>query len=137
MNKLCGVLMIWAFSLISYYSLAKEINSQEVVRSADKVENKPVYLVAQLTVPDPQKYRTEYAGHAVKQLEKIGAEVIAADTSPTVLEGKLAHPWSVIIKFPSESIALRWYESAEYKELQSTRINKLNAPGNLVLVPGL
>jgi uncharacterized protein (DUF1330 family) len=69
-------------------------------------------------------------------LQDIGAKVLAASSESQVLEGKWEYKSTVIIEFPSMSVAKKWYSSEEYKPLRDIRINELTEGGNLVLVPG-
>ena len=98
----------------------------------------PVYLVAQLTIPiqNVENYTKQYAIPVVQQLQDIGAKILAGSSEPQVLEGKWEHKSTVIIEFPSMSVAKKWYSSEEYKPYRDIRINKLTEGGNAVFVPG-
>ena len=96
----------------------------------------PVYLIVNHTVSDVESYTKRYAIPVVQQLQAIGAKLLAVSSEPQFLEGKWEHKSTVIIEFPSMSVAERWYSSEEYKPLKDLRINELTEGGNLVLVPG-
>ena len=118
--------------------LAGDMQTQH--KEIDLTENtsrlKPVYLVVQLNIPDVESYTKQYAIPVVQQLQDIGAKLLAASPDPQVLEGKWQHKSTVIIEFPSMSVAKKWYSSEQYKPYKDIRINKLTEGGNLVLVPG-
>ena len=97
---------------------------------------KSVYLIVQLTIPNAESYTKGYAIPVVQQLQAIGAKLLAVSPDPQILEGKWEHKSTVIIKFPSMSVAKKWYSSEEYKPYKDIRVNKLTQGGNLVLVPG-
>ncbi len=94
----------------------------------------PVYLVAQFSISDIESYTRQYAKPVVQQLQDIGARLLAGSPEPQVLEGKWVHKSTVIIEFPSMSVAKKWYSSVEYKPYRDIRINKLTEGGNMVLV---
>ena len=60
--------------------------------------DKPVYLVAQLMVRDLDDFMQRYAIDVVGQLQKVGAEVLAAGT-PEHLEGNSNANRAVVIRF--------------------------------------
>ncbi|MBL4773917.1 MAG: DUF1330 domain-containing protein [Alcanivoracaceae bacterium] len=101
-----------------------------------KSQLNPVYLIVQHTVLDVESYTKLYAIHVGQQLQDIGAKILAVSSEPQVLEGKWEHKSTVIIRFPSMSVAKKFYSSEEYKPYRDIRINKLTEGGNLVLVPG-
>ena len=52
-----------------------------------------------------------------------------------IKEGKWDFSRNVIIEFPSYEIALKWYNSDEYKPIKQMRLD--NAEGNLIIVKGI
>ena len=60
--------------------------------------------------------------------------VMAVDEAPVILEGKWPYSRTVLIRFPNEEEAKRWYESGEYQELVKHRHQASDA--NIVLVAG-
>lgn len=115
---------------------SKQMQNKEVNLAEPTSRSKPVYLIVQHTILDTKSYTQDYAIPVVKQLQDIGAKVLAVSSEPQVLEGKWEPKSTVIIKFPSMSIAKKWYSSVDYKPLKELRINKLTEEGKLVLVPG-
>jgi len=96
----------------------------------------PAYMVVQLTVKNREEYLRRYAKSVVAMLEKIGAQVVAVSPAPKVLEGSWGGNWTVVIRFPSMSVAEAWYNSPEYQPLKELRINELTEGGSAVFVEG-
>jgi uncharacterized protein (DUF1330 family) len=61
-------------------------------------------------------------------------EVVAVDDSPAVLEGTWPYTRTVVIRFPSQAEAMRWYESAEYQQLAKHRHKASRA--DIIIVKG-
>lgn len=97
----------------------------------------PGYLIATLRVKDLEQYMQRYGLPAIAQLNEIGAEVQVASGSPDVLEGDWDCNWTVVIRFPSKSVATEFYNSAGYTPLRMLRINELTDGGSVVIVEGL
>jgi uncharacterized protein (DUF1330 family) len=93
----------------------------------------PAYLLAQFHVPDIEAYRREYGRKVVQQLAAVGAKLLVASPSPTVLEGNWVSTWTALIQFPDRASALRWYQSAEYAPLKKLRIEELMTGGTLAV----
>ena len=118
-------------------SMEKGLSSSADINSVETTNRKkPVYLIVQLTVPDTEAYTTRYAIPVVQQLRDVGAKLLAASPEPLVLEGKWDHKWTVIIEFPSMSVAKNWYSSEKYKPFRDIRVNEVTEGGNMVFVSG-
>ena len=78
------------------------------------------YFVAQIKIHDWDEYE-KYLEKYDNVFDKFKGKVIAVDAKPTLLEGKWPYSRTVIIKFPNENEALRWYNSKEYRELVQHR----------------
>lgn len=85
------------------------------------------YTVAALDVHDQETY-AEYVRLARKTLTAYPEARLAADNSPTLIEGERlpAQRW-VLLQFESEKDFHDWYDSAEYRaamehRLQSSRM---------------
>lgn len=78
-----------------------------------------VYAVAIHNVTDPEMLQ-QYGAGARPTLSE--AEIVAIDSSARTLEGE---PRSrvVILKFPDEAAARRWYDSDAYREVMPLRLN--------------
>ena len=93
-----------------------------------------VYAIAQLSIHDPARYG-RYVERFMDVFKKYKGSVLAADSSPVVIEG----PWDgnrmVVLSFPDEVSFREWAESAEYQEIARDR--KAGARSVIVLVHGI
>ncbi|HQR47898.1 MAG TPA: DUF1330 domain-containing protein [Steroidobacteraceae bacterium] len=93
-----------------------------------------VYVVAQITIHDRAGYsRYEEGFLGVFQLFK--GELLAVSENPTVVEGQWPCTRTVLIRFPSQEEAARWYQSPEYQAIAQHRFRA--STGNAVIVEGL
>lgn len=91
------------------------------------------YFVAQIRIHDPQEYQRYLDGFDQIFADYRG-KVVAVDDSPTVLEGNWPYTRAVVIRFPNEDEAKRWYESPKYQSLAEHRISASDA--DIILVHG-
>lgn len=96
----------------------------------------PAYFIAHLNVPDVDRYRREYGRKVLSQVAAVGAKLLVASPSPTVLEGDYESTWTALIEFPDRAAALRWYRSHEYAPLKKLRLEELATGGTVVLFDG-
>lgn len=96
----------------------------------------PAYFLARFRVPDVDRYRREYGREVLSQVAAVGAKLLVASSSPTVLEGDWESTWTALIQFPDRAAALRWYQSKEYAPLKKLRLEELTAGGAVVLFDG-
>ena len=89
------------------------------------------YFVAQINIHDRGEYQKYLDGYD-EIFSKFKGIVVAVDEDPKVLEGSWPFARTVLIRFPNEEEARRWYESAEYRELVKHRHSSSEA--NIVLV---
>ena len=94
---------------------------------------KPVYFIPLLRVTDIEVYRRAYGRKVLPLLAAVGAKLLVASTSPTVLEGEWGSIWTVLIQFPDRASAMRWYESEEYAPLKKLRLEELTTGGTAAL----
>lgn len=90
-----------------------------------------VYYINSYDIVDADLYQ-EYGPKVYPILQRYGAEVLASDTAPIVMEGQ-ARKMNAIVKFPSEEAAVNCYNDAEYQEIKAIRINS-TANCTMVLV---
>jgi uncharacterized protein (DUF1330 family) len=91
------------------------------------------YFLAQLKIHDRQSYEDYTAGFD-EIFAKYDGEVLAVDEEPRILEGRWEFSRAVLIRFPSEEEANRWYSSVEYQRLASRRWKA--AEGPVILMEG-
>jgi uncharacterized protein (DUF1330 family) len=89
------------------------------------------YFIATITIHDSDRYQ-KYLDGFDEIFEKYRGIVVAVDEDPTILEGDWPCSRTVLIRFPSEDEAKRWYESPEYQELATHRHRASDA--NIVLI---
>jgi uncharacterized protein (DUF1330 family) len=89
--------------------------------------------MARIKIHDRQEYEWYLKGYD-RVFKNYNGEVVAVDDNPTVLEGSWPYTRAVIIRFPSQAEAMRWYQSAEYQELVKHRHKASEA--DIILVKG-
>jgi uncharacterized protein (DUF1330 family) len=92
------------------------------------------YVLAQLTIHDRARY-DRYAARFMGVLSRFEGRLLAADESPTVMEGDWPHQKIVLIEFKDRDEALRWASSPEYREIAVDREGSTTA--TILTVTGL
>jgi len=80
----------------------------------------PAYVVAQVEVLDPERFRT-YQQLATASVEKFGGRFIVRGGSMVTLEGSWDCPRVVVVEFPSLETATSWYRSPDYQRAIEAR----------------
>ena len=78
------------------------------------------YFIAQINIHDLDEYQ-KYLDGFDDIFKRYNGKVIAVDDKPSVLEGEWSYSRIVMIRFPDENEAKRWYESPEYQKLAQYR----------------
>jgi uncharacterized protein (DUF1330 family) len=91
------------------------------------------YFVAHITIHDRAEYKL-YEDGFDEIFARYKGEVVAVDDHPKLLEGEWPYTRVVMIRFPDEQEARRWYDSSAYQQLVRHRLNAATA--NVVLVHG-
>lgn len=89
------------------------------------------YFIAQINIYDREEYQKYLDGYD-EVFEKFQGSVEAVDEDPTILEGEWPYARTVVIHFPDEEEAKRWYNSSEYQELVKHRHRSSSA--NIALI---
>lgn len=92
------------------------------------------YVVALVTVSDREKYAA-YERRFMTVLAPHGGEVLAVEDAPRVLEGRWPAGRTVLLRFPDEAAARRWYDSPAYQEIARDR--RAAASGSIAILSGL
>ncbi len=80
-----------------------------------------VYVIANLVVKDANEYRNYEKGF-FPILKKFGGELVTFDDNHENFEGESPLEGRVIVlKFPSEELAKKWYADEEYQTLSEFR----------------
>ncbi|EAQ27020.1 MULTISPECIES: DUF1330 domain-containing protein [unclassified Roseovarius] len=91
------------------------------------------YIIARITVTNPQDYQT-YASQTVATAEKFGGRFLAKGGVQDVLEG-ICPDRHVIIEFPDRATALDWYGSDAYRRILPIAMS--SSERDIVLVDGI
>ena len=89
------------------------------------------YFIAQINITDRDEYQKYLDGYD-EIFSKYKGIVVAVDERPSILEGEWPYERTVLIRFPDDEEARRWYESSEYQNLAKHRHRSSNA--NIVLL---
>jgi uncharacterized protein (DUF1330 family) len=89
------------------------------------------YFIAQINIHDKDEYQNYLDGFDEIFIKYKGI-VEAVDEQPTILEGEWPFQRTVLIRFPDEAEAKRWYESPQYQQLAQYR--QCASQANIVLV---
>ena len=93
----------------------------------------PAYLIAQVDVADPERYR-DYMRHTPRIVAEHGGRMVARGPSPLVLEGPPTAKRIVVIEFPSTEHAQAFYDSPDYVRARAIRQEASTA--QIVVVDG-
>jgi uncharacterized protein (DUF1330 family) len=93
-----------------------------------------VYALAQISITDRETYN-RYQARFMAVLKPFGGRLLAADESPTVLEGQWNHEKVVLIAFEDEASLQAWARSPAYEDIARDR--KAGSNGVVLLVKGL
>ena len=91
------------------------------------------YFIANITIRDRKEYKI-YEDGFDEIFARYRGKVVVVDDSPAILEGQWPYTRVVVIRFPDEQEARRWYESPEYQALVQHRWKAARA--NIVLAQG-
>ena len=89
------------------------------------------YFLAQIAIHDRDEY-AKYEDGFDEIFRKYRGTVVAVDDHPLLLEGEWKHRRIVMIRFPSNEDAQRWYYSPEYQRLAQHRFRASDATVMLV-----
>ena len=93
----------------------------------------PAYIIATITVTDPQGYE-EYRAKVPAVIAAHGGSYVSRGSKVTVLEGDLAPQRVVILEFPDMPRLQAFFESADYAPLRAIR--ERCAVSSLIAVEG-
>ena len=93
-----------------------------------------VYIIVQINITNEENYK-KYLQKTTSIALKYGGEYIVRGGNYKLLKGKWDYERTVIIKFASYDIAMKWYNSDEYAPVK--KIREDNSEGNLIIIEGL
>jgi uncharacterized protein (DUF1330 family) len=94
------------------------------------------YVVGQVTVHDAEAY-DEYRKRASVAVEKYGGRFLVRGGRVLNLEGEEPTTRNVILEFDSIETIERWFNSPEYQDAKTYRIDPKVAVGNFMALEGL
>ena len=94
----------------------------------------PAYLIARVSVTDPDKYEN-YKALAPAAIAKYGGRYLARGGATETMEGEAESRRLVILEFPDMQTARTFYNSPEYTAAKAERAGA--ADGQFVIVEGL
>ena len=92
-----------------------------------------VFVIVQGKVEN-QGLLDQYVAKAGASIKTHQGRTIAFDEEPVVVEGKIEHPRTVIVEFPSMTAFRAWYDSPEYQEVLPVRLKATR--GTLIVAKG-
>ena len=90
-----------------------------------------VYVVAQLTVHDRERYN-RYSANFMAVLQQFGGRLLANDEAPEVLEGTWDRQKVVLLQFADRAAFEAWANSEAYRAIATDRIAASEGPVLLV-----
>jgi uncharacterized protein (DUF1330 family) len=94
----------------------------------------PAYVIAMVNITDPEKYN-KYSAKATIASQKYGGQFVVRGGNPQVLEGSLPYQRVVVNQFETREQAVKFYNSMEYQDAKSERLNASDF--NMVVVDGV
>ncbi|MBM4247501.1 MAG: DUF1330 domain-containing protein [Deltaproteobacteria bacterium] len=82
----------------------------------------PAHIVASIRITDRTEYDKYQAGF-MDIFAKYRGELLGVSGAPQVIEGAWPFTRAVLLRFPDDAEARRWYESPEYQKLSQHRWN--------------
>lgn len=85
------------------------------------MSGRPVYMLVNLVVEDPERYR-QYEKGFFPILQRHGGSFVTFDDQSVTFEGSGPPEGRLVIfRFPSETAARGWYDDPEYQSLSEHR----------------
>ena len=92
------------------------------------------YIIVQINITNKEPYK-EYLKQVTPIAEKYGGEYIIRGGNYKTMLGTWDYQRTVVIKFPTYEMAIKWYNSEEYAPVKKIREN--NSEGNLIIIEGI
>lgn len=93
-----------------------------------------VYVIAQISITEPDSYG-RYQARFIDVFKRFKGRVLAADTSPDVIEGEWDPEKVILLEFPDKAAFEEWVYSPAYVEIAKDR--RAGSSGVILLVKGL
>lgn len=118
-------------------SACTSMMGQAASPAAEAAAEAPAYMLVIGKVNDRAAFGQGYAAKLPPLYEKFGGGYLAVGSAKTVLEGEVGFESYVLARWPSQQAALDFWNSPEYDELRSARIDNGWGEFDVVLLPGL
>lgn len=92
------------------------------------------YVVALIRITDRERYAA-YERRFMAVLAPFAGEILAVDDAPRTLEGAWPGQRTVVLRFPDEGAARRWYDSPAYQAIARDR--RAGSDGSIAIISGL
>jgi uncharacterized protein (DUF1330 family) len=79
-----------------------------------------VYVVSRVSILDVQAMQ-QYIDQVVPIVEAFGGRYLVRGSNVRAIEGQWESDRMVVLEFPDEEGAMKWYHSAEYRPLRDLR----------------
>lgn len=93
-----------------------------------------VYALAQISITDRAAYE-RYQARFMEVFQRFTGRLLAADETPSVVEGRWDRDKVILMSFPDEAAFHDWADSPAYREIAKDRLAGSN--GVVLLVRGL
>jgi len=94
----------------------------------------PAYAIVQINITNHENYR-EYLQKVTQVVTKYKGEYIVRGGKFEKMLGNWNYERTVVIKFPTFEIAMKWYNSEDYAPIK--KIREENSKGNLIIIEGI
>ena len=91
------------------------------------------YAILQINITNQENYK-EYLNQVTTIVKKHQGEYIVRGGKSEVVLGEWNYQRTVVVRFPSYDVALKWYNSEEYKPVR--KIREENSEGNMIIIEG-
>lgn len=85
-----------------------------------------VYVVSRLSIQDAQSMQ-RYVDQVVPVVQAFGGKYLVRGSKVRALEGRWESDRMVVLEFPDEEGAMKWYHSPEYRPLRDLRQSSAQA----------
>ena len=93
------------------------------------------YVIAHLTLTNPDRFRSEYMSKVGAVTEAFGGNYLVRGGDVSYQESESLGDRTVVIQFPSRDAALAWINSEQYQAIIKDRTE--NSIGSLIIIDGV
>jgi len=98
--------------------------------TAERSRKKPGYVVANLTITDPERFKAEYASKVAATMKPFeGRYAMKTFLDDIKFKEGPAQMLTVMLEFPSIKKAMAWHDSKAYQKILPARLEVSSPPG--------